>query len=105
MRNTEALLMKAADKQTSQVLIESIDRADAQREIMVRDWRAGDTENIVEIQASNAAISAIIAVLVHRHPALDDAIDEWCEAMDVQDDRTMARFIVDAVMDNPAVIA
>tara|TARA_R110002096_G_scaffold350835_1_gene544037 strand:+ start:483 stop:827 length:345 start_codon:yes stop_codon:yes gene_type:complete len=97
----EQAIIAIADKETSQTLVGSLHQADDIRTGLMDDWHA----NVPEIQDLNMTCAAITAVLVYRHPEIDDAIDDWCEAIDCDDDRTMARFIVDFVMDNAEVIA
>jgi tyrosine-protein phosphatase YwqE len=59
-------------------------------EIRLTDHIRSDISNL---QALNMSIACMIDVLVERDPALDAAIDVWCD--NLSDGRTMARFIVD----------
>ena len=49
--------------------------------------------------------AAPIDVEVGRHPEIQDEIDDWADDIDCEGGRTMARFVVDYVMDNAEVIA
>lgn len=106
MSNTQAQLVEVASKQPTEVLVWSLDVADSRRDALLKMWReTGDYDLTPEIQAHSATCNAITEVLVSRHKEIDDAIDVWCEDLNPEDQRTMARFIVDFVAAFPAVIA
>ena len=105
MSETLARLIEAADKQSSADLIGALDATSMQRDECILRWRHGDTDVEEEMRALSTVCAAMLDVLFRRHPKLDGVVDDWCEANDLEDDRTMARYVVDCVMDKPEVLA
>lgn len=72
-------------------------------ELLLDTLRDGDVqlasamyrEDLDECQALRMVMAAVEEVLIERFPALNDALDMWCEEM--PDERTMAQFVVDYV--------
>ena len=87
--------------ESSQLLVRSLSVADARRDDLLPEWHG----NVPEWVELNLTCAALVADLVGRHPEIQDEIDDWADDIDCEGGRTMARFVVDYVMDNAEVIA
>jgi hypothetical protein len=81
------MLKAAAEQRATESLVESLQLIEADRPALVasRDYEL--------LQSHNMIASSIIEVLIERQPALDAAIDVWCEDLDAPK-QTMAAFVV-----------
>lgn len=86
-----------ASKESTATLFLAISAANQRR------TKALERNDLAETQALNMVISAMTEALTDRLPALDAAIDAWCD--ELGDGRTMAQFMIDWATANKDCLA